>query len=64
MQPSPRGLADAFIVGREFVGNDRWRWCWATTCFFGHGLPELLKTAQARETGATVFGYPVTDPER
>ncbi|BAF87829.1 MULTISPECIES: glucose-1-phosphate thymidylyltransferase RfbA [Azorhizobium] len=64
VQPSPRGLADAFIVGREFVGNDRVALVLGDNLFFGHGLPELLKTAQARETGATVFGYPVTDPER
>ncbi len=64
VQEHPRGLADAFIVGREFVGNDRVALVLGDNLFFGHGLPELLADAARRETGATVFGYPVQDPER
>ncbi|WP_029002583.1 glucose-1-phosphate thymidylyltransferase RfbA [Azorhizobium doebereinerae] len=64
VQASPRGLADAFIVGREFIGNDKVALVLGDNLFFGHGLPELLQGAQQRETGATVFGYPVKDPER
>ncbi|TSJ64683.1 glucose-1-phosphate thymidylyltransferase RfbA [Starkeya sp. 3C] len=64
VQDSPRGLADAFIVGRDFIGDERVALVLGDNLFFGHGLPELLKEAVARETGATVFGYPVHDPER
>ncbi|MDI4664827.1 glucose-1-phosphate thymidylyltransferase RfbA [Xanthobacter autotrophicus] len=64
VQDQPRGLADAFIVGREFVGDDRVALVLGDNLFFGHGLPELLATAAKRERGATVFGYPVQDPER
>ncbi|ADH87423.1 glucose-1-phosphate thymidylyltransferase [Ancylobacter novellus DSM 506] len=64
VQESPRGLADAFIVGRDFVGDERVALVLGDNLFFGHGLPELLGAAVARETGATVFGYPVKDPER
>ncbi|MEP9357008.1 glucose-1-phosphate thymidylyltransferase RfbA [Xanthobacter sp. KR7-65] len=64
VQEHPRGLADAFIVGRAFVGNDRVALVLGDNLFFGHGLPELLADAARQETGATVFGYPVHDPER
>ncbi|MFG1466600.1 glucose-1-phosphate thymidylyltransferase RfbA [Xanthobacter sp. DSM 24535] len=64
VQDQPRGLADAFIVGREFVGDERVALVLGDNLFFGHGLPELLQEAVAREAGATVFGYPVNDPER
>jgi glucose-1-phosphate thymidylyltransferase len=64
VQESPRGLADAFIVGRDFVGDERVALVLGDNLFFGHGLPELLGAAVARETGATVFGYPVKDSER
>ena len=64
VQDQPRGLADAFIVGRDFVGGDRVALVLGDNLFFGHGLPELLASAARRERGATVFGYPVTDPER
>jgi len=64
VQDSPRGLADAFIVGRDFIGDERVALVLGDNLFFGHGLPELLGEAVARETGATVFGYPVHDPER
>jgi glucose-1-phosphate thymidylyltransferase len=64
VQPSPDGLAQAFIIGREFVGSDRVCLALGDNLFFGHGLPKLLMNAAAREIGATVFGYHVKDPER
>ncbi|MFG1357387.1 glucose-1-phosphate thymidylyltransferase RfbA [Xanthobacter pseudotagetidis] len=64
VQEHPRGLADAFIVGRDFVGDDRVALVLGDNLFFGHGLPELMQDAARRIEGATVFGYPVTDPER
>ncbi|MGU3496508.1 glucose-1-phosphate thymidylyltransferase RfbA [Xanthobacteraceae bacterium A53D] len=64
VQETPRGLADAFIVGKDFIGTDKVALVLGDNLFFGHGLPELLQTAQQRDTGATVFGYPVKDPER
>lgn len=64
VQPTPRGLADAFIVGRDFVGTDRVALILGDNLYFGHGLPELLEQATAREVGATVFAYAVQDPER
>jgi glucose-1-phosphate thymidylyltransferase len=64
VQESPRGLADAFIVGREFVGNERVALVLGDNIFYGSGFPHLLERAAAREDGATVFGYVVSDPER
>lgn len=64
IQDTPRGLADAFIVGRDFIGDDKVALVLGDNLFFGHGLPELLEEAASREVGATVFGYPVNDPER
>lgn len=64
VQDTPRGLADAFIVGRDFIGDDKVALVLGDNLFFGHGLPELLEEAASREVGATVFGYPVNDPER
>ena len=64
VQEHPRGLADAFIVGRDFVGDDHVALVLGDNLFFGHGLPELMQDAARRTKGATVFGYPVTDPER
>jgi len=64
VQESPRGLADAFIVGRDFVGDEPVALVLGDNLFFGHGLPELLSEAVARTRGATVFGYQVQDPER
>jgi len=64
VQPSPDGLAQAFVIGREFVGSDRVCLALGDNLFFGHGLPKLLVKAAEREEGATVFGYHVKDPER
>ncbi len=64
VQESPRGLADAFIVGRDFVGSDRVALILGDNLYFGHGLADLLADATAKETGATVFAYAVQDPER
>jgi glucose-1-phosphate thymidylyltransferase len=63
-QDHPRGLADAFIIGRKFVGNDRVALILGDNIFYGHGLPELLSRASSRISGATIFGYVVTAPER
>jgi glucose-1-phosphate thymidylyltransferase len=63
-QDQPRGLADAFIVGRDFVGRDPVALVLGDNIFYGHGLPELLGSATAHGAGATIFGYTVTDPER
>ncbi len=63
-QETPRGLADAFIVGRDFVGDDSVALVLGDNIFYGHGLPEMLAKASARKTGATVFGYVVNTPEQ
>lgn len=64
VQETPRGLADAFIVGRDFVGDDSVALVLGDNIFYGHGLTELLLSATARSRGATIFGYAVNDPER
>jgi glucose-1-phosphate thymidylyltransferase len=64
VQEHPRGLADAFIVGRGFVGSERVALVLGDNIFYGSGFPYLLERAAAREGGATVFGYVVSDPER
>jgi glucose-1-phosphate thymidylyltransferase len=64
VQTAPRGLADAFIVGKEFVGEDKVCLILGDNIFFGHGMPEILRSAASQEKGATVFAYPVRDPER
>jgi glucose-1-phosphate thymidylyltransferase len=64
VQEQPVGLAHAFILGRQFVGNDRVVLALGDNIFYGHGLPEFLVRAAGRESGATVFGYWVRDPER
>lgn len=63
-QPRPEGLAQAFIIGRDFVGKDSSCLILGDNIFFGHGITEKLRRAAAREEGATVFGYWVKDPER
>ncbi|WP_024516274.1 glucose-1-phosphate thymidylyltransferase RfbA [Bradyrhizobium sp. Tv2a-2] len=63
-QASPRGLADAFIVGRNFIGDDAVALVLGDNIFYGHGLPELLVDATRRTSGATIFGYPVTTPQQ
>ena len=64
VQPSPDGLAQAFIIGEEFIGNDPVAMILGDNIFHGHGLKNHLKSAAAKTKGATVFGYYVDDPER
>lgn len=64
VQPSPDGLAQAFIIGEEFIGDDSVAMVLGDNIFHGHGLTKRLKAAAAKENGATVFGYYVEDPER
>ncbi|WP_312348840.1 glucose-1-phosphate thymidylyltransferase RfbA [Stenotrophomonas acidaminiphila] len=64
VQPSPDGLAQAYLIGRDFVGGKPSCLVLGDNIFHGHGLRQLLRSADAREAGATVFGYWVNDPER
>jgi glucose-1-phosphate thymidylyltransferase len=63
-QPAPGGLAQAFLIGEQFIGDDSVCLVLGDNIFYGHGLPELLSKAMSRKSGATVFGYRVKDPER
>ena len=64
MQPSPDGLAQAFLLGEEFIGDDPSALILGDNIFYGHDLQDLLQSADQREEGATVFAYHVHDPER
>jgi glucose-1-phosphate thymidylyltransferase len=64
VQPRPEGLAQALLIGREFIGGEPCCLILGDNIFFGHGLPELLRRATARQRGATIFAYRVSDPER
>ena len=64
IQPSPDGLAQAFIIGEDFIGEDSVCLVLGDNIYYGQGLSKLLQTAAALDKGATVFGYQVTDPER
>ena len=63
-QPRPEGLAQAFLIGRDFVGGDHVALVLGDNIFYGHGFQGILQHATARKQGATIFGYPVKDPER
>jgi glucose-1-phosphate thymidylyltransferase len=64
VQPRPEGLAQAFLIGRDFVGSDPVSLALGDNVFFGHGFPQQLRQAAGAPSGATVFGYWVKDPER
>jgi glucose-1-phosphate thymidylyltransferase len=64
IQPSPDGLAQAFIIGEEFIGNDNVCLVLGDNIYYGQSFSRTLKSAASRESGATVFGYQVKDPER
>jgi glucose-1-phosphate thymidylyltransferase len=64
LQPRPEGLAQAFLIGEEFIGTDRCALVLGDNIFYGHDFSALLRRASSRKTGATIFGYQVLDPER
>src|SRR5437879_4731225 len=63
VQPSPDGIAQAFIIGKEFIGNDNCALVLGDNLFYGHDLSKMVRAAAERKQGATVFAYPVNDPE-
>ncbi len=63
-QPRPEGLAQAFLIGRDFVGRDSVALVLGDNVFYGHGLPDVLRMAARQKDGATIFAYQVRDPER
>ncbi|HEY5653363.1 MAG TPA: glucose-1-phosphate thymidylyltransferase RfbA [Pontiella sp.] len=63
-QPSPDGLAQAFIIGKDFIGDDSVALVLGDNIFYGHGFQKMLESAASRETGSTIFAYQVVDPER
>ena len=63
-QPEPKGIAEAFLIGEEFIGDDSVALVLGDNVFYGHGLSERLQRTAAHESGATIFGYWVRDPER
>lgn len=63
-QPKPDGIAQAFIIGKQFIGQDKVCLVLGDNLFYGHGFPEILQSAAKLEAGGLVFGYPVKDPER
>lgn len=63
-QDKPNGLAEAFLIGKEFIGDDNVCLILGDNIFFGHSLPELLRSAGQLKEGAVIFAYPVKDPER
>lgn len=64
IQPKPEGLAQAFLIGADFIGRDRVALVLGDNIFFGHGFPDMLARAAGRNSGATAFAYQVRDPER
>jgi glucose-1-phosphate thymidylyltransferase len=64
VQPHPNGLAEAFIIGRDFIGNDSVSMILGDNIYFGEGLSQLCRTAASRKSGASVFAYHVEDPQR